>query len=540
MPKPPELDASFNGAVRDLVLILGDQLDAQAQVLQELDPELDAVLMMEVDAEASGSGASIRSHKQRTALFLSAMRHFAIELIEKGIRVRYIKLDAPQNTHSFQGEISRAVRVLSPRKLRVTHPGEWRVLDELKDAADDCELKIEILEDHHFFTTLADFGKWATGRKSLTMEFFYRDQRKKLGYLMDGSEPEGGDWNYDKDNRKSFKSAPDAPRMYRPQLDEITKEVIDLVNARYPDHPGSLDEFIWPVTREQAKRALDRFIESRLADFGPYEDAMWSGEPFLYHALLSPALNMKLLNPRECAEAAIRAYNDGKAPLNSVEGFVRQLIGWREFIRGVYWTQPRDYRDRNGLKQCGNLPDFYYTGDTDMNCMRECLRPVLDFAYSHHIPRLMVLSNFALISGIHPRAIGDWFFEMYADAVDWVTTPNTIGMGMHADHAVVGTKPYAGSGKYIDRMSNFCKGCRYDKNKRVPDGKGPSGNGKDPCPFNTFYWDFLIRNHDRFKGNNRMAMILKNVERMNKDQRAEITLHGRTLRKQFGIGSITS
>lgn len=538
MTASSDLKASFDGAVRNLVLVLGDQLDVDAGVLKELDPEVDAVLMMEVDAEASGSGAGIRSHKQRTALFLSAMRHFGLGLLERRVRVRYVKLDAPQNTHSFASEVKRAVKVLSPQRLRVTQPGEWRVLDELEWAAGDCGVPLDVLEDEHFFVRTQDFEKWASGRKSLTMEFFYREQRKKLGYLMDGGKPEGGEWNFDKENRESFKRAPEVPQIYRPQLDEITREVIELVERRYPDNPGALEEFIWPVTREQARRALDRFIETRLAKFGPYEDAMWSDEPFLYHAVLSPALNMKLLNPRECVDAAIRAYESGKAPLNSVEGFVRQLIGWREFIRGVYWFEGRDYRERNGLRQYGALPDFYYSGETDMNCMKQCLRPVIDHAWSHHIPRLMILANFALISGVQPRAIGDWFFEMYADAVDWATTPNTIGMGMHADHAVVGTKPYSASGKYIDRMSNYCKGCAYDKNKRVPDGD--DDRGKPPCPFNTFYWDFLIRNHDRFKGNNRMAMILKNVERMSEEQRAEITVHGRRLRDTFGIGAISS
>ncbi|MFU8830061.1 MAG: cryptochrome/photolyase family protein, partial [Phycisphaerales bacterium] len=381
-----DLRAGIEGGVRNLVLVLGDQLDHHAECLRQLDRELDVVLMMEVDAEASGGGAGIRSHKQRTALFLSAMRHFAIELIESGVRVRYIKLDASQNTHSFSSELKRAVRVLSPRKVLVTHPGEWRVLDELTLAAEDCGVEIEIFEDSHFFVAINDFANWAKGRKSLTMEYFYRDQRKRLGYLMDGGKPEGGDWNYDKDNRETFRSAPDVPAAYRPQLNKVTREVIELVRKRYPDHPGSLDQFIWPVTRDQALRALDRFVETRLADFGPYEDAMWAGEHFLYHAMLSPALNLKLLNPRECVDAAIKAYQAGKAPLNSVEGFVRQIIGWREFIRGVYWTQPRDYRERNGLQQHGNLPDFYYTGETDMNCVRECLRPVLDHAWSHHIP----------------------------------------------------------------------------------------------------------------------------------------------------------
>ena len=535
MQHSSRLKASIDGAVRRLVVVLGDQLDHGAGVLADLDPNLDAILMMEVDAEASGGGAGIRSHKQRTAFFLSAMRHFALEQMDAGLRVRYIKLEASQNTHSFGSELQRAVRALRPELIRVTHPGEWRVRDEREEAAAAAGVDLEVVEDDHFFTTPAEFEQWASGRKSLTMEYFYREQRRRLGYLMDGDKPEGGEWNYDKENRDTFKSAPEIPGLYRPKTDEVTREVIELVDERFPDNPGSVSDFIWPVTRDQARRALKRFIETRLDGFGPYEDAMWTGEPFLYHAVLSAPINVKLLNPRECVDAAIEAYRAGKARLNSVEGFVRQLIGWREFIRGVYWTQGRDYRDRNGLKQYGVLPEFFYTGETDMNCVSECLKPVIAHAWSHHIPRLMVLSNFALIAGVRPRAIGDWFFEMYAAAIDWATTPNTIGMGMHADHAVVGTKPYAGSGKYIDRMSNYCKGCAYDKNKRVPDGKG-----KPPCPFNTFYWDFLIRMRDRFRGNNRMAMILKNVDRLSQEQRTEITLHGRALRKQFGIGAISS
>jgi deoxyribodipyrimidine photolyase-related protein len=291
------------------------------------------------------------------------------------------------------------------------------------------------------------------------------------------------------------------------------------------------------VTRAEARRALDDFIEHRLPKFGTYEDAMWTEQPFLYHALLSSSLNLKLISPKECVEKAIDAYHDGHAAMNNVEGFVRQLIGWREYIRGVYFTEGPDYPFRNGLNQQGDLPEFYWTGDTDMRCLRECLGSVVEHAYSHHIPRLMVIGNFALIAGVDPRQVHEWFLAMYVDAVEWATAPNVVGMAEHADRrpdaepgetGVVGTKPYAASGKYINRMSNFCKHCRYDVNTR---------EGDDACPFNVLYWDFLIRHRDTFASNNRMAMILKNVDRMSKETKTDLTVRGQQIRDRFGIGS---
>jgi deoxyribodipyrimidine photolyase-related protein len=284
------------------------------------------------------------------------------------------------------------------------------------------------------------------------------------------------------------------------------------------------------VTRTEARRALKDFVEHRLADFGRYEDAMWTDEATVNHSRLSPGLNLKLLSPRECVDAALDAYHSGHAPLNSVEGFVRQLIGWREFIRGVYWFEGAEYAERNGLDHHGHLPDMYWSGDTEMACMRQCIGQVLDQAYGHHIQRLMVTGNFALLSGVHPRAVSDWYLGMYVDAVDWATLPNTLGMAMHADGGVVGTKPYAASGKYISRMSNYCDECRYDVNERT---------GETACPFNTLYWDFLIRHRERFRSNNRMAMMLKHVDRMTQAQRVEITVSAGSLREDLGIGTIT-
>ena len=506
-----------------LVVVLGDQLDPTIGPVATA-TERDVVLMMEVDEEST----HVPSHKQRTALFLSAMRHFAAELAERGVRVRYVELTDSHNTHSFAGEIERAVDACRPESIHVTHPGDWRVLHAIGALRDSLGLPVEIHEDEHFLTPLDTFRAWADGRKQWTMEYFYREQRKRLGVLMqeDGKTPVEDRWNLDEDNRETFKAAPKPPKPYAPRVDAITADVLDLVGTRFPDNPGNLEGFRWPVTRDQARRALDDFIANRLGNFGPYEDAMWEGEPFLYHSLLSAAGNLKLLDPRECVRKAVASYESGDAPLNSVEGFVRQWIGWREFIRGVYWVQGPDYPNRNGLGHERGLPAFFWDADTDMNCMRDCLSQVRDHAFAHHIPRLMVMGNFAMLAGVHAREVADWYLAMFVDAVDWASNPNTIGMSQHADHGVVGTKPYAASGKYISRMSNYCKGCRYDPRERV---------GDSACPFNTLYWDFMLRHADRFRSNRRMAMMVKNAERIPEAQRVELTARGASLRVSWGI-----
>ncbi len=513
---------------RRLVVVFGDQLDGSFGPLAEIDKAKDAVLMMETDEEQS----VVPSHRQRTALFFAAMRHFAVDLAETGHRVRYVTANDPYNTQRFDSEVRRAVGKLRPEEIHCVHPGDWRVLKMVQAWEGEFGIPVRVHEDAHFFTPLERFETWAKGRKQLTMEFFYREQRKRFGVLMeeDGKTPVGGGWNFDKDNRDAFKTTPNPPKPYTPRLTDITKEVLDLVASRYPDSHGSLDGFRWPVTRDQAGRALDDFVEHRLRLFGKYEDAMWTEQPFLYHSLLSSSGNLKLLDPRDCVEKAVGAYHAGKAPLNAVEGFVRQWLGWREFIRGVYWTQGDDYPNRNGLGQQGDLPGFYWTADTDMACMRDCVRSVLDHGFAHHIPRLMVMGNFAMLAGVHPRRVADWYLAMFVDAVDWASNPNTIGMSQHADHGVVGTKPYAASGKYISRMSNYCENCRYKLDAR---------SGDDACPFNVFFWDFLFRHGERFKGNNRMAMMLKNADRIKNEERVEITASAAKLRKRFGVGGVS-
>jgi deoxyribodipyrimidine photolyase-related protein len=512
-----------DASVDRLLIILGDQLDVRSPVVRDLDKQRDAILMMEVRDEAT----HVPSHRQRIVLFLSAMRSFAKDLAKDGYRVHYIVLDDPKNTHCFADEIERALRRLKPARVEFIRPGAWRVLQSMQDRLGDLGIDHEMHEDPHFYLTPNEFSEWMGDRKEVILEHFYRFMRKELGVLVDRQgKPEGGEWNFDKQNREPFRgkiAIPDSPRF---RASEITQEVISLVKEHFADAPGNLADFSWPVTYRQAERALDEFIEHRLPHFGTYQDAMVTGEPWMFHALLSSSLNLKLLDPRTCVEAAIEAYRRGHAPINAVEGFVRQLIGWREFIRGVYWHEGPEYGSRNALDQRGTLPGLYWTGETDMNCMKQCVGEVLDHGFGHHIQRLMVTGNFALISGVDPRAISDWYLAMYVDAVDWVTLPNTLGMAMHADGGVVGTKPYASSGRYVDRMSDYCKGCRYDPTKRT---------GDDACPFSTFYWDFLMRNERSFRDNRRMAFPMKNLKSIGKSERRQIRDRAAELRRELGI-----
>lgn len=516
--------------VRNLIIILGDQLAHDSPALADIDPALDAVLMMEV----AGESTHVPSHLQRTILFLSAMRHHAIRLHASGLRVRYITLDDPDNTGTIDGEVRRTVAALRPARLTLVEPGEHRLIAAAHAWRASLSLPVTILEDTHFLTTLDQFAEWATGRRGLVMEFFYREQRRRLNLLMDHSKPVGGEWNLDKLNRLPFgrsgpKPPPPPPIRFPP--DDITRDVISLIACQLPDLPGNASSFAWPVTREDALAALDDFISNRLPLFGPYEDAMWTDEPVLYHSLLSAPLNLKLLSPRECLDAAIRAYDDGLAPLQSVEGFVRQICGWREFIRGVYHLEGPSYETRNWLGHTGSLPEFYWTGQTDMACLSHCITQVLDHGFGHHIQRLMVTGNFALLAGVHPKAVSDWYLGMYIDGVDWVTLPNTLGMSQHADGTpdkppVVGTKPYISSGQYIARMSNYCTTCRYDPAKR---------SGDDACPFTVLYWDFLDRHRERLATNRRMTMMLKNLDRINVGERAELRISASRIKKRYGV-----
>ena len=506
--------------IRTLILILGDQLDPKSAVLKGIDPERDLVWMAEVREESE----RVWSHRARIVLFLSAMRHFRAELEERGIAVRYRALGGP-GPESLGELLKYDIQRLNPERVVIVEPGEYGVREALVAACKQSDLELELLPDTHFFDTIQGFRDYAAGRKGrLTLEYYYRHLRRRTGYLMRGDEPEGGKWNYDADNRESFKKgqAPVRPptRAFRP--DAVTREVIELVEREFADHPGSLADFDWPVTRRAARDALRDFVRYRLADFGRYQDAMLAdGSPYLYHSRLSAAMNLKLLNPREVCAAVVAAYADGQVPLNAAEGFLRQVLGWREFVRGLYWLHMPGFTERNALEADRPLPEFYWNGDTEMNCLRRTLDQTLKHGYAHHIQRLMVTGLFAMLLGVRPVEVHRWYLAIYVDAVEWVELPNTIGMSQYADGGLMATKPYAASGKYIQRMSDYCSGCRYR-----PDHTA----GERACPYSVLYWDFLARNRERLAGNARMKMQYRNLERMPAEKLARIRADAGRLR----------
>jgi deoxyribodipyrimidine photolyase-related protein len=437
----------------------------------------------------------------------------AAELEEEGIRVTYVRLDGEGNTGSFTGELTRAAATLKPDRVIVTEPGEWRVREMMRGWPDRLGIPVEIRDDNRFLCSRAEFAGFAEGRSSYRMETFYREMRKKTGLLMDGAAPVGGRWNFDKDNRKPLPRDALPPEPPRVEPDAITRQVLDLVARRFPEHFGQLEPFRWAVTRADALLQLRHFIGHRLDRYGDFQDAMRQGSDFLYHSVLSPYLNAGLLTAEEVAAAAERAFHDGFAPLNAVEGFIRQVIGWREYVRGVYWQRMPDYAATNALAAHTRLPWFYWSGETAMNCLADCIRSTAEHAWAHHIQRLMVTGNFALIAGIEPAELEAWYLVVYADAYEWVELPNVHGMILYADGGVLGSKPYAASGAYINRMSDYCGTCRYDVRQRT---------GPDACPFNYLYWDFVMRHADRLRSNPRMRMPLDTLSRMPEPQKAAI------------------
>ena len=501
---------------RRLILLLGDQLDADSSALSDADAALDVVVMIEAQEEST----HVRSHKIRTALFLSAMRHFAQELRERGLVVHYRGLDGC-NDLSLAAGLQAAIAQLQPQEVIGVEPGDLRVRDQLQ-AAVPKGLPLRWRADTHFACSLPRFAQWAGESLQLRMEFFYRHMRKEHGILMEGSQPAGGQWNYDADNRRSFgKAGPkNLPQPTRFEPDRITKEVLALVANRYADHPGDLTKFHWPVNRAQALKALDDFIEHRLPLFGAHQDAMWTGMTWGWHALLSSALNLKLLNPLEVVRAAERAWRERGLELSSVEGFIRQVLGWREFMRGVYYLDMPGLKAANHFNHQRPLPGWYWSGQTRMNCMRQCIGQTLEHGYSHHIQRLMVTGMFGVLAQIEPQQLCDWYLAVYVDAVEWVELPNTAGMALFATGPRFTSKPYVASGAYIDKMSNYCKGCAYDPKRRT---------GDTACPMTTLYWHFLKGHETELAGNPRTALMVKNLQRIEADEMAAIEEHAQSL-----------
>lgn len=495
--------------VSTLRFILGDQLSHNISSLSDAVPGTDTILMCEVMEEAR----YVQHHKQKIAFLFSAMRHFAEELSQRGFDVRYVKLDDADNTGSFTDEAKRAVAHAGADQVVVTEPGEWRVLEAMRTWDVELGVPVEIRDDDRFICSHAEFEAWADGRKQLRMEYFYREMRRKTGFLMDGADPAGGQWNFDKENRKTLPHGLDIPAHEKRVADQITQDVLSLVAEQFPDNFGTLDRFSYPVTRTAALSLLQSFIKERLAKYGDYQDAMKEGEPTLFHSLISAPMNAGLLDPSEACEAVLEAYRNGEAPLNAVEGFIRQVIGWREYVRGIYWLKMPDYAQTNFLDAKRDLPDFYWSGDTKMNCIKQVVHETRDNAYAHHIQRLMITGNFALLYGVEPAQINEWYLAVYADAFEWVQLPNTHGMIMFADGGLLGSKPYAASGSYIKKMSNYCNNCQYNYAEK---------NGEKACPFNYLYWNFLVENQNQLAGNRRMSMMYATLNKMSDDKRKSI------------------
>jgi deoxyribodipyrimidine photolyase-related protein len=464
--------------------------------------------MVEVQDEAT----YVRHHKKKIALIFSAMRHFAAELRDQGWELDYVALDAPGNRGSFTGEIERAIARHGPNRVVVTEPGEWRVQSEMKTWTDRFRVPVEFLADSRFLCSRADFADWAAERKQLRMEVFYRHMRRKTGLLMQGDRPEGGKWNFDTENRKPAGPglSPQPPKHFQP--DDVTAEVLDLVSDRFSDHFGDLEAFWFAVSAGEAEAAFARFLEASLPAFGDYQDAMLGRERFLYHAVISLYLNIGLLDPLDVCRRVEMEYRSGGVPLNSAEGFIRQIIGWREYVRGIYWLKMPGYADSNYFHADRALPAFYWTGETDMACLKAAITQTREEAYAHHIQRLMVTGNFSMLAGVDPKEVHEWYLAVYADAYEWVELPNTLGMSQFADGGLLGSKPYAASGNYINRMSDYCSSCRY----KVKEKTGP-----EACPFNYLYWDFLDRHRDKLGGNPRLGQVYRTWDRMDEDRKRE-------------------
>ena len=501
--------------------MLGDQLSDGLTALAGLDPDRDVVLMAEVRDEAT----YVRHHKQKIALIFAAMRSFALRLEARGVTVRYVRIDDSANSHSIVGELERALEDQPFGAVVITECGEWRLAEALAAFAKSTRATVEIRQDDRFICSHDRFRRWVSGKSSLRMEFFYREMRRETGILLDDGQPVGGKWNYDAENRKGLTRGVRPPARLRTPPDEVAHEAIADVARLFPDHFGDLEEFGWPTTTGQAEAVLADFLNNVLPNFGDWQDAMAMGEPWMWHGLISTSINLGLVDPLDVCRRAEAEYRAGRAPLNAVEGFIRQILGWREFVRGIYWLKVPEYRQRNFLDADRTLPWFYWSGETDMACVADVVAMTRTHAYAHHIQRLMVTGNLAMLLGVHPDEVDDWYMVVYADACEWVEMPNTRGMATFADGGIMGSKPYAASGAYIDRMSDYCGPCRYDVKAKT---------GENACPFNRLYWGFLERNQKRLRDNVRLAMPYRTLENFGPGRRAALLAEAEAARTMLG------
>ena len=493
---------------RRLILVLGDQLTHVRAALADASPQHDVIVMAEVKEEAS----YVRHNQHKIALIFTAMRHFREELEAAGYSVIYFTFSA--GVASLEDAVHRALVRCDVDTVTCCEPGEYRLLAAMRDW--QLPVPLEIVADERFLTTHQEFSDWTEGRKSLRMEYFYRVVRRKYRLLMDDEDaPEGGQWNYDAKNRQGWRGKqliPDRPVL---QQDAITREVIELVKREFPDHPGNLDCFEYATNHEDAWQQFQWFLIHGLPNFGRYQDAMAEESPWLFHAVLSMYINIGLLDPLQVCREVEASYRAGRCELPAAEGFIRQVAGWREFVRGMYWLKMPEYQQLNALQANRPLPEWFWTGKTELRCLSQALQNSLELGYAHHIQRLMVIGNFCLLAGLDVREVCDWYLAVYADAFEWVELPNTLGMALHADGGLMASKPYAASGKYIQRQSNHCKECVYSP--AIVTGEGA-------CPFNSLYWRFIHGHEAQWKSNPRMSLSDRNWQRKESDEQ-EAILH---------------
>lgn len=481
-----------------LILVLGDQLTPDHGALKGAVPGRDIIVMAEVGSEAR----HVQHNQHKIVLIFAAMRHFRDELRSLGFTVDYFAYSA-EGPSSLLAAVQDVLGRFEVTELRCCEPGEHRLLSELQQWA--LPVPVRLIADERFLCSHDAFAEWAEGRKQLRMEYFYRNMRRQYQLLLDGDGgPEGGKWNYDAENRRGWRSQQKVPQRPAVTPDAITAEVIDLVSREFAEHPGDLTRFYLAVTRHEAHEHLAWFLDNGLQHFGTYQDALAEESPWLFHSLISMYLNIGLLDPLDVCRQVEQAWRQGHCELAAAEGFIRQVLGWREYVRGIYWFAMPEYAQRNTLEAHRPLPAWFWSGATDMRCMEIALKQTLELGYAHHIQRLMVIGNFALLAGLDVEQVCEWYLAVYVDAFEWVELPNTLGMALFADGGMMASKPYAASGKYIQRQGDHCKQCRYSPAKMT---------GQDACPFNSLYWRFIDRHFEAFKKNPRMGLTVRNWER---------------------------
>jgi len=489
-----------------LRLILGDQLNGQHSWFTSPDPEV-SYLMMEMRQETD----YVKHHIQKVVGFFLAMRHFAKELRLLGHRVHYLTLDDPTNTQSLTAQLQLLIEKEGIEKFEYQLPDEFRLDQLLQSTCASLGIPCQAVDTEHFLTSREFLNDFFKGKKTFLMETFYREMRKKYQVLMDGKEPVTGQWNYDQENRQSLKDKSLLKKAYTHP--KQVSELCAMLEKSGVKTIGNIDveQFPWPTSRQESLEVLSYFCEELLEHFGAYQDALTTWDPFLFHSRLSFSLNSKMLSPLEVIQTVEAYWRDHQEAIGlaQVEGFIRQILGWREYMRGIYWAKMPEFAQLNFFGHERKLPDWFWTGKTKMNCLHQSITQSLDLAYAHHIQRLMVTGNFALLAGIHPDEVDQWYLGIYIDAIEWVEITNTRGMSQFADGGIVGTKPYVSSANYIKKQGNYCSSCAYQADKKT---------GEGACPFNSLYWHFHARNRELLEKNPRIGMVYRTWDKMGNQQ----------------------